>query len=655
MGMNMMKTGMRSGKAAFAAAMLAMLALTVGAGGRREVVQKGLDVLCPGEGWRATDLCEGADEVGVSVVLVTHPRSEKEPSAFTRRLKVERKTQILHVRVSSCQRGKNVYDWVFAAKVNGETVRREVVCSAKPVDIKVPLGRWAGKEIELALETAAGGKEDYCYEYANWHQIAIVDEYHPDWVRDLVIYEIATKSFNSPNGPEQGTFRSVREKLPYLQELGINAIWLTGSDLGDPHHFYNIWTQYASYRPDRLDPSLGTHADLRELTAEAHRRGIRIFLDVITHGVMDGSDLVKEHPNWFKGGSWGMTDYNWSAHLPELDAWWVKTFTDYCLKDGIDGFRLDCGIQGRQDLWREIKRNVWAAGREIAVLTEGSQHTEGVADSCQSWRYISCVNGRRVKQIGGGDHVWNPGRYYGEGFFADYCRWNERRPKTWTSDWMVPTIEISCHDNGWSGFPPNQNPYVTNGSRALMGASALLAPAAPIMMMGEEFDADYVPVPGHCGELFGKDRKTPGRWLYGSWLQWSQLEQPRHRAMLADVRKMLALRRRYAELVRAQIERVPGTGVVPAVVEKLPANVHVPYLLFNGRRMLLVAGNATDRDVTLEFGMPWKTVGWQPKEMKSVWHESAAPLVPDGKGRVRVTIPRDYAPGGGLAVFAAER
>ena len=74
----------------------------------------------------------------------------------------------------------------------------------------------------------------------------------PEWARDLVIYEIATKGFTSPNGPESGTFNSLKEKLPYLQDLGINAIWLTGHSLSDPKHFYGIWTQYACIEPDKM-------------------------------------------------------------------------------------------------------------------------------------------------------------------------------------------------------------------------------------------------------------------------------------------------------------------------------------------------------------------------------------------------------------------
>ena len=53
----------------------------------------------------------------------------------------------------------------------------------------------------------------------------------PAWTKDLVIYEIATKSYTSPNGPGSGTFDSLKGKLSYLEELGITGIWLTGHSL----------------------------------------------------------------------------------------------------------------------------------------------------------------------------------------------------------------------------------------------------------------------------------------------------------------------------------------------------------------------------------------------------------------------------------------
>jgi len=193
----------------------------------------------------------------------------------------------------------------------------------------------------------------------------------PDWAQDLVIYEIAPKAFTSPRGPQSGTFESLRDRLPYLQDLGITGIWLTGHSLSDPKHFLNIWTQYACIEPDKLDPSLGTPEQLKALIDDAHTRGIKIFLDVITHGVMKYSPLAKSHPQWFLGEGWGgMLEYDWFGGHTDLDDWWVRVWTGYVTRYGVDGFRLDLGTM-RPDLWARIRKNVADAGHPIVMAPKG--------------------------------------------------------------------------------------------------------------------------------------------------------------------------------------------------------------------------------------------------------------------------------------------
>jgi len=55
----------------------------------------------------------------------------------------------------------------------------------------------------------------------------------PKWTKDLVIYQISTKNFNSPEKSESGTFETVKAKMPYLANVGVNSIWLTGHHYAD--------------------------------------------------------------------------------------------------------------------------------------------------------------------------------------------------------------------------------------------------------------------------------------------------------------------------------------------------------------------------------------------------------------------------------------
>ena len=200
----------------------------------------------------------------------------------------------------------------------------------------------------------------------------------PRWAQDLIIYQAVTKEFTSPNGPESGNFTSLKEKMPYLADLGITAIWLDGHSLADPHFHFNIWNQYPCIRPDVLEPTLGTEQDFRDLINEAHKYNIKIFLDVVTHGIVNYSSLVSDHPGWFYGSSWRMADYDWSnvrGDQKELENWWVDMWTNYVTNYGVDGYRLDLG-HIRTDLWARVKKNAEDAGHPIFIISE-TYNTEG--------------------------------------------------------------------------------------------------------------------------------------------------------------------------------------------------------------------------------------------------------------------------------------
>jgi maltose alpha-D-glucosyltransferase/alpha-amylase len=108
------------------------------------------------------------------------------------------------------------------------------------------------------------------------------------WYRDAVIYELHVRSFNDSDGDGIGDFRGLVDKLDYLQQLGVTAIWLLPfypSPLRDDG--YDI----SDYR--RVNPSYGTLRDFRTFLREAHRRGLRVITELVLAHTSD------EHP-WFQ-------------------------------------------------------------------------------------------------------------------------------------------------------------------------------------------------------------------------------------------------------------------------------------------------------------------------------------------------------------------
>ena len=69
-------------------------------------------------------------------------------------------------------------------------------------------------------------------------------------------------------------------------------------------------------------------------------------------------------------------------------------------------------------------------------------------------------------------------------------------------------------------------------------------------MSGEEFNADYRPLPQLSPGLFGGEPFGKGRWLYGSWIDWEQLKLPEKTQMLEDMKSIIKIRRSQSELIK---------------------------------------------------------------------------------------------------------
>src|ERR1051325_9465109 len=127
-----------------------------------------------------------------------------------------------------------------------------------------------------------------------------------EWYKDAVIYEVPVRAFFDSNGDGIGDFEGLTQKLDYIQDLGITAIWLLPfypSPLRDDG--YDI----ADYRG--VHPAYGTLADFRQFVREAHRRDLKIITELVINHTSD------QHP-WFQAaraappGSAKRNYYVWS-------------------------------------------------------------------------------------------------------------------------------------------------------------------------------------------------------------------------------------------------------------------------------------------------------------------------------------------------------
>src|ERR1700761_889508 len=94
------------------------------------------------------------------------------------------------------------------------------------------------------------------------------------WPRGIT-YEIFVQSFADSNGDGIGDINGMISKLDYLKDLGIGGIWVMPMNPSPSEHKYDVLNYYD------IDPHYGTLADFRRFVAEAHKRGIKVIMDMV--------------------------------------------------------------------------------------------------------------------------------------------------------------------------------------------------------------------------------------------------------------------------------------------------------------------------------------------------------------------------------------
>ncbi|MEO3892295.1 glycoside hydrolase family 13 protein [Nonomuraea sp. B5E05] len=232
------------------------------------------------------------------------------------------------------------------------------------------------------------------------------------WWRDAVIYQVYVRSFADGNGDGVGDLIGVRDRLPYLAGLGVDAVWLTPFYTSPMADFgYDV----ADYRD--VDPLFGTLADAKALIDEVHALGLRMIVDVVPNHTSsahpwfrqalrgEGRDryIFRDRPNdWesiFGGPAWTQVeDGQWYLHLfdpaqPDLN--WdndevrgeFESILRFWLDLGVDGFRVDVAHgmvkpEGLPDIGRGNQATM--VGREPVPFFDN----DGVHEIHRSWRRV---------------------------------------------------------------------------------------------------------------------------------------------------------------------------------------------------------------------------------------------------------------------------
>ncbi|MDD9207990.1 alpha-glucosidase [Georgenia sp. 10Sc9-8] len=166
---------------------------------------------------------------------------------------------------------------------------------------------------------------------------------HSDWWRSAVVYQIYPRSFADSDGDGIGDLRGILSHLDHIAELGVDVIWLSPI-YRSPHddNGYDI----ADYQD--VDPSFGTLADLDELIAAVHDRGMKLVMDLVVNHTSDehawfeesrsGPDSPKRDWYWWRpprpghtGGEEGAEPTNWHSFFSGSTWEWDEASAEYYL------------------------------------------------------------------------------------------------------------------------------------------------------------------------------------------------------------------------------------------------------------------------------------------------------------------------------------
>ena len=274
----------------------------------------------------------------------------------------------------------------------------------------------------------------------------ILDKSKRGWWERAVFYQIYPKSFQDTNGDGVGDLKGILSRLDYLQELGIDGIWLSpvcASPQVD--NGYDI-SDYCA-----IDPMFGSLEDMETLISEAKKRGISIILDLVLNHCSDQHKWFKEAltdrnnpyhdyfiwrdgdgitpPNEMRA-TFGGSAWTW---VPHLEQWYFHQFAveqpdlnwdnpmvrrelyatiRFWVKKGVEGFRLDVIDQIAKDPDREITGNGPRLHEFLQELSREAFCEEGIVSVGEAWganteraRLYSAPDGSELSMVFQFEHI----------------------------------------------------------------------------------------------------------------------------------------------------------------------------------------------------------------------------------------------------------
>jgi glycosidase len=226
------------------------------------------------------------------------------------------------------------------------------------------------------------------HEFARIFTHRVTDRRPPAWTEDAVVYQILVDRFATAEGPVTmpdndldfagGDLNGITANLDWLENLGVNCIWLTPVFTCDSYHGYDA-TDLRT-----VDPRFGGDEALKELVDATHGRDMRILLDLVPN------HISSQHP-WFTSAQAGGPERDWfyfnddgsylmfftSRTMPKVNldhqgardamldvaGYWVREF-------GIDGYRIDHALGPSESFFAALSEHLEAINPDVWLFGE---------------------------------------------------------------------------------------------------------------------------------------------------------------------------------------------------------------------------------------------------------------------------------------------
>lgn len=376
------------------------------------------------------------------------------------------------------------------------------------------------------------------------------DRFHtPAWAHEAVVYQVLVDRFApapdrwlEPAEMEQfvgGTLRGVIDNLDYIASLHVDVLWLTPIFRIGSYHGYDT-IDYLE-----IEPRFGTKADLAELVQRAHRRGLRVILDFVANhssdqfvlfqqALADPASPARQLYDFSPAYQHGYRCFFTAANMPQFNhdhpearAYLLDAARYWLAEFGVDGYRLDYAAGPSHDFWsafgaacKEANPDCWIFG-EVTLGSDSLRTYSGRLDGCLDFGFV-----RQVRLLCAAPAPLIP--------VSRFAALVQRTERFFPASFTRPAF-IDNHDMNRFLWAAGNDKHLLRMAAALLLAFG----GTPIIYYGTEVGLSQPRAKGHYRE----EARHPMLW-----------GDSQDKALLAEFRRLIALRRSHPALVYGAVE-----------------------------------------------------------------------------------------------------